>query len=119
MSPDGKFILAADPRSGEAWVYPVEGGEPRPAPGVLPRDATAGWTREGSSVFVYQSGPPPLQVLRVNLLTGRREVWRTLAPADAAGVWAVVFISVIRDGRSYIYASQSTLSDLFMVKGLK
>ncbi len=54
----------------------------------------------------------------MELATGRREVWRELAPPDPAGVTFVQPI-LTRDARAYVYTYHRYLSDLYLVSGLR
>jgi len=46
-------------------------------------------------------------------------VWKTLFPADAAGVDSIGGILITPDAKSYTYSYPRTLSDLYVVEGLK
>ena len=56
---------------------------------------------------------------KLDLATGKRTLWRSLAPADPAGVSQIGPIVMTPDGASYIYGYHRTLSDLYLVEGLK
>src|SRR5262249_22518356 len=43
ISPDGKFIVASDSQ-GKKSLYPIEGGEPRPLPGLDDEDEVITWS---------------------------------------------------------------------------
>jgi hypothetical protein len=59
-------------------------------------------------------------VFRVEIATGRRTVWKTLAPADPIGVEDHRERTVITpDARSYCYSYLRRLGDLFVVTGLQ
>jgi hypothetical protein len=58
-------------------------------------------------------------VIRVELASGRRVVWKTLAPADPVGVDNVGPIAMTPDARAYCYSHMRRLGDLFIVDGLK
>jgi hypothetical protein len=64
---------------------------------------------------------PPFRVFRVDVATGRREPWLDTSPSDPAGVdtsfWTGTALTP--DGRFYVYAYVRTLSDLFLVEGLR
>ena len=59
-----------------------------------------------------------MKVYRLELATGRKELWRTLMPADAAGVSSLI-PGPTPDGSSYQYSYTRTLSDLYLVEGVK
>ena len=117
ISPDGKWVAAAD-ESGTVRLYPVEGGEPQPAPGFRPDDELIRWSADGRSLFTYAVGMPG-KVFRVDLATGRREVWRELTTSDPAGVWRIHPVAVTGDGGTYAYSYSSTVGDLFLVEGVR
>ncbi len=60
----------------------------------------------------------PFRVFRVELATGRREPWRTIAPQDPAGVGSADLM-LAADSRSYAYNLKRVLHDLYLVEGLK
>jgi eukaryotic-like serine/threonine-protein kinase len=118
VPPDGKFVAALG-ADGNRWLFPVSGGEPQPIPGVQPNERIAGFTADGNSVFVYNFAGLPCLITRIDLATGKRAGWKQLVPADAAGVDAIGGIGMTPDAKSYVYSYPRTLSDLYVVEGLK
>jgi hypothetical protein len=61
--------------------------------------------------------------VRLDLATGQKRLWKQLIPSDAAGVTDMgpimgpIFITP--DGKSYVYEFGRTLSDLYLVDGIK
>jgi hypothetical protein len=104
---------------GTRWFFPVSGGEPQPIPGVQTDERIAGFAADGKSVFVYNFAGLPCLITRIDLATGKRAVWKQLVPADAAGVDAIGGIGMTPDAKSYVYSYPRTLSDLYVVEGLK
>jgi len=115
---DQRFVAAISQGQGIS-LYPVEGGEALPVAGSLPGDRPGGWSADGRSLWIFRRGEMPAPVYRVDLTSGRREVWKTLVPADPAGVSSVLEFRVTPDGRSYAYSYRRILSDLYLVEGLK
>ena len=73
-----------------------------------------------ASLFTYIAPVNfPAKVYQLDLATGKRTLWRTLAPADPAGVSQIGPIVMTPSGSSYIYGYHRTLSDLYLVEGLK
>jgi hypothetical protein len=66
-------------------------------------------------------GQPPFHVFRVGVATGRREAWLDTSPPDPAGVEPANAMGAVLtpDGRYYAYGYARTLSDLFLVEGLR
>jgi len=118
VSPDGRFAVGPG-EDGSLWFFPVHEGEPHPIPGVQTNERTAGFTADGKSVFVYNFAGLPCTITRIDLATGKRSAWKQLVPADAAGAASLGGISITPDAKSYVYSYQRTLSDLYVVEGLK
>ncbi|MGA8144717.1 MAG: protein kinase [Candidatus Acidiferrales bacterium] len=118
VSPDGKFVQGVD-AEGKRILYPIEGGDPHPIPGIQPGESLVGFSADSKSIFVHNFAGLPSIIVRVDLATGKRTEWKQLAPADAAGVDAIGGIGITPDGKSYVYAYPRTLSDLYVVEGLK
>jgi hypothetical protein len=56
---------------------------------------------------------------RIDLATGERTTWKTLRPADRAGVLDIGFVQLSGDARSYVYSYRRILSTLYLVEGLR
>ncbi len=118
VSPDGKFVIAIGPDQ-RHYLYPIAGGEPRPIPGVVPQDRIEGWTADGNGLVVHRRGDLPAKVYRLDIATGKKELWKELMPLETAGIGDVGGVILARDRRSYVYGTGWTLSDLYLVEGLK
>jgi Tol biopolymer transport system component len=117
LSPDGRFLAVTDGERGLA-LYPVDGGEPRPVPGALATDRPAAWTDGGRSLLVRARGELPSRVFLLDLQTGRRELWKTLMPADPAGVLEILGVVATPDRQFYAYTYMRALTELYVVEGL-
>jgi hypothetical protein len=118
VSPDGEFVAAPD-RNGLVSLYPIAGGDPRPAPGVEADEAPIRWASDGDHLFVFTPREVPARVFRVHLETGLRTPWLELGPADAAGVAAIDWMWITPDGSAYVYSYKRLLSNLYLVDGLQ
>jgi predicted Ser/Thr protein kinase len=118
VSPNSQFAAATGP-DGKLYLYPVAGGEPRLVTGAEQGEAATGWTADSNSLFVFHFGEIPERVTQINLATGQRKPWKDLAPADAAGLTNLRGLLMAADGKSYVYGYVRTLSDLYLVEGLK
>ncbi len=118
VSPDGRWVLATNYRD-TYWLYPVDGGEPRAVTGLTVNDRVAGWSADGSSLFVWKMEEVPGRIYRFNIATGAREVIKELAPSDAAGVLGLGPVCVTPGGKYYVYGFTRELADLYVVTGLK
>jgi Tol biopolymer transport system component len=118
VSPDGKFVQGVD-AEGRRLLYPLDGGDPRPIPGIHPDEHVSGFSADSKSVFVHNFAGLPSTIVRLDLATGKRTDWKQIAPADAAGVDAIGGIGITPDEKSYVYSYTRNLSDLYVVEGLK
>jgi eukaryotic-like serine/threonine-protein kinase len=118
ISPDGKQVAAAQ-SDRKGYLFPVDGGEPKPIPQFPEGYIPVGWSEDGKSLFIYNPGDLPAKVDRLNVTIGQRQPWRTLAPADSAGVTDIGPILITPNGNSYVYEYGRTLSDLYLVEGIK
>ncbi|MFY9551836.1 MAG: protein kinase, partial [Thermoanaerobaculia bacterium] len=118
ISADGKRVAVRGPDQ-RLYFYPIEGGEPTPIPGLTGEDTPVGWTADGRSLYAYRRSELPVKVYRVDAATGKRELWKELAPEDAAGVTQISRVCPTPDGTAYAYSYSRTLSDLYLVEGLK
>jgi Tol biopolymer transport system component len=118
LSPDGKWI-AANEAGKKACLYPVEGGEPRSISGIADGEAPIQWSADGHSIFVRRWDEMPVRVYRLDLATGRRDLWKQIMPGDSTGVVQIRGVLPTRDGRAYAYSYMRILSDLYVVDGLK
>ncbi len=118
LTPDGKGVAVIGPEHSVA-IYPIEGGAARPVPGVEAGEFPLRFTADGRSLYVWKRGDVPARVSRVDVESGRRELWRDLLPADPAGVERISNVVVTPDGKGYAYCYARLLSDLFVVEGLK
>jgi serine/threonine protein kinase/Tol biopolymer transport system component len=118
IAPDGKLVSDVGP-DGKSYLYPAEGGDPRPIPGLKDGDVPISWTADGRSLFVYHLGEIPANIYRLDLATGHKSFWKQLLPPDISGVTEITGILITPDGRSYVYEYARTLSDLYLVKDVK
>jgi eukaryotic-like serine/threonine-protein kinase len=101
------------------YLYPIAGGEPIPVSGAEPDEAPTGWSADGRSLYVFRFGEIPAKVFELELSTGKRKIWKELVPADAAGIDTIRGITITPDAKAYVYGYIRTLSDLYVVEGLK
>jgi Tol biopolymer transport system component len=117
LSADGTMVAARGPDQ-KIYLFPVAGGEAKLVPGLQPDEFVTAWAADGKSLFVMTRGVPA-QVFRVDLATGQRSLWKSFEPLDAAGIDNISRVLMSADGRAYVYGYIRTLSDLYLVEGLK
>jgi serine/threonine protein kinase/Tol biopolymer transport system component len=116
-SPDGKYIACS--LGQQPWIWNVKGGAPRKVPRTLREEEVHGWSSDSRFLFAGNFDGVPAEVYRVNATTGKRTGWKKLAPLDRAGVEFLNEFHPTADERGYAYSYKRTLSELYLVKGLK
>jgi Tol biopolymer transport system component len=120
IHPDGRSVVAtaADNETHFA-LYPLDGGPPQPLAGLLPGDEPLRWAADGDTLFVWEGGPLPAQVRRLDVVTGTRVPWKTMGPTDLTGVRGLMTILLSADGQKYCYQYERAIDDLYLVEGLR
>ena len=77
------------------------------------------FTPDGRALYVKERVGRSVRIHRVELETGRRELWKTIALSDATGLDEIYAIQISDDGESYYYTFIRMYSDLFIVEGLR
>ncbi|HKF41849.1 MAG TPA: protein kinase [Thermoanaerobaculia bacterium] len=114
VSPDGRLVLVgAD--DDKQFLFPIEGGDPRPVAGLEPGDRPFQWTSDGRSLYVYRQAVP-VKVWLVDPTTGARRLFKELTPAEP--VEKVLYLFITPDGQSYVYGHRRFLSSLYAIEGL-
>jgi tRNA A-37 threonylcarbamoyl transferase component Bud32/Tol biopolymer transport system component len=117
VSPDQKNVtmLAA----GMLNLFPIAGGNPRPIANLEPGEAVIRWSGDGRYLFVRKlMEPSALRVSRIDIATGRREVWKELTTPDPVGV-QIGPVVLTPDGESYAYSYQRDIVTLYLAEGLR
>ena len=119
VSPDGKLVAIAGPGQ-KLMLIPIEGGEPRPVPGVERFEAPVGWSEDQR--FLYVFGSPmelPGRIHRIDLVSGRRELWKEIMPRDSAAFGGFGNVALTPDRKTYAYNLNRIFCTLYLVEGLK
>jgi eukaryotic-like serine/threonine-protein kinase len=120
LSPDGRSTVVLE-SDGKWGVWPLEGGGIRAIPGLDSAYTVVGWSPDGGSVYAVSSreNERTAKVYKVNVATGKMELWRTFGVGTVAGVKGAGGLQLSRDGSAYAYGYSVTLSQAFVVTGLK
>jgi hypothetical protein len=122
VAPDGRSV-AGFLQSGPV-CFTIGGNDVRPCPRLVPGDEPIGWSGDGRALFFARAHGLTVDVQRLDLATGRGTLLRTLANPDPAGAsrpgtGPTQGVRVTPDGKYYAYSFIRTLSDLYLVAGLK
>ena len=118
VTPDGKSVAAIGPER-KATIFFLDGSAPRELSGVADGEFPLRFSPDGRHLYLWKRGDVPARVTRLEVATGKREVWKDLIPADPSGVERISNVLVTPDGKGYAYCFTRLLSDLFVVEGLK
>jgi Tol biopolymer transport system component len=118
ISPDGRFVAAQGP-DGNVAIYPVDGGAPRPLQGAVAGESPVLWSADGRSLYVFTAEEAPSRVFRIDVATGQREPWKTIAPADPSGLVQIDTLVLTPNARSYAYSYERILTELEIAEGLR
>jgi hypothetical protein len=113
LSADGRLVLARVTDGGYR-LYPLDGGEGRPVPGLAADDLVAHWSEDRRFVLAYRQAEVPSRLDRVLLDTGRRESFAEVAPPDRTGLLSLRGLTFSHDLRSYAYTAYYQVSSLFV-----
>jgi Tol biopolymer transport system component len=118
VSPDGKVAVLN--KEGTWYFFPVEGGEPRPIPGIGPDVIDVlRWNRTGRALFLRKEKGQSVEIWSLDVDSGRSERIGSIGPSDTTGALGVDTLFLTPDGKTYAYSVQRRLSTLFVVTGLK
>ena len=118
ISPDSQLVAAIGPDQ-RGYLYPINGGEPRPIAGLNAGERPITWASDGKYLYVYQPGELPARVFRIEVQSGRRTFWKELMPIDPAGVENIGPILMTADANTCVFGYHRMLADLYLVEGLK
>lgn len=116
ISSDGKRVATVT-GDGIAMVS-LDGGDPQPVRGAQPGETPIRWTN-GNALLVGKRGETSCSVSRLDITTGNRTLWKTVAPTDVAGVVGVACPRIAADEQHYVFGYTRNLSDLFLVEHLR
>ncbi len=120
LSQDGARLISYGPDwTDDLIVTTLATGKSTTIPGTNTADPIR-WSADGRSILALEIGSIPARVVRIDVATGRRELWKTLGPPDLSGVIDIAPVLISPDEKAYAYGYSSTsASDLYIVSGLK
>ena len=119
LSADGASLVTRMPDGGFATA-PLGGGPSHPIPGLKPGDRPLRFTADGRHLYLRDDAREfPARVFRLDVATGRREVWKELMPGDPAGITLLSPTAISEDGKTILFIYARSLADLYLAEGLK
>lgn len=117
VSPDGKYVTQV--ADGKVNFLPISGAGAKPAVSIQPGETVLRWSADGRSLFMEQMvGLTAVNIHRLDLVTGREELWKELKPADPVGV-QIYNVVITPDGSAYAYSFQRDIGTLYLATGVK
>jgi Tol biopolymer transport system component len=117
VSPDQKYVTVV--AAGKLSLLPTGGGEPKQIANLEPGESVIRWSGDGRALFLRKlDDPASLEINRLDVATGRRELWKELKAPDSVGV-QIGQVVITPNGNSYSYSFQRDISTLYLAQGLK
>jgi Tol biopolymer transport system component len=120
LSPDGKST-AVRGSDGKWGVWKLDGNNIRLIPDLDSSYRVTDWSPDGESVYAATSKADQrtAKLYRVNIATGKMELWRTFGGGAGAGIDDVGAPRFSADGTAYAYVYVRVLGEAYVVTGLK
>jgi Tol biopolymer transport system component len=118
VAPDGKsFTLVQN----GVWVMrSISDGTSKPIAGIPPEEFPIGWALDGKHMFVQEIIAEGLNIYKVDINSGHRELWQAITPKDAVGLRPMSLPTAITlDGRWMAFGSRTQLGQLYRSDTLK
>ncbi len=115
ISSDGRSLIAGDADHNKL-LYPVNGGAPRAITGLKREDKILRFSSDDRFLYVVDNGDIPVTISRLDLSTGRRELWKELSPAEPAGIREFQTVLLTPDGKYYVYGVTRSITSLYLEK---
>jgi Tol biopolymer transport system component len=117
ISPDHKYVVIA--AAGKLSLFPIRGGASRPIATLRPGESVIRWSEDSRFLFLRKlHGPASLEIDRLDVVTGLRELWKELKTPDSVGV-RIAQVVMTPDGNSYAYSFERDISTLYLSQGLQ
>jgi eukaryotic-like serine/threonine-protein kinase len=117
VSPDGRWLAVTG--TGSVSVLDLADASLHPIRSSRDGDRPVAWSPDGRWLWVFRRGIMPASVFRLSVRGEAREPWKTLAPPDPAGVYALSEFHVTPSGERYVYSYLRVLSELYVARGLR
>jgi hypothetical protein len=90
-----------------------------PVAGLESVDLIMAFRPDARSLLVYRPWEIPCRVFSLDLATGQKTLFRTVAPIDRIGAIAFYGVSFSADEKSYVYCLDRALGALYAVEGVR
>jgi Tol biopolymer transport system component len=116
LSLDGKTAVMRA-KDNQPWLVSLDTGKTlRAVPLESENESVVCFARDGRSILVSEYSGMPLPIWRLDLSTGKRTLWKSLQPADRAGIARVANPFAVPELDRYLYNFESLTGELFLLK---
>jgi hypothetical protein len=105
-------------REAALWLVPLDGGPRQRIPasdGLQPLF----WDETGTRLYARDGLDLPARIVTIDVASGTRRPWTEVRPSDPVGISDAFNVVGTSDGKAYAYSFIRTLSELFVVEGLR
>jgi hypothetical protein len=118
VSPDGRSTIVI--HDGKPELLTIGDSAPKEIPGVTAEDFVIAWSDDPKIVYLGGRNGATRQIDKLNLETGKREVWQVSKPKDLVGlVPPGVPPAITPDGSKMMFGQRKQLSTLYRSDNLK
>lgn len=121
VSPDGMSF--AYQRNGEWVIQSMRTGIAKPVPAIGPGEYVVRWSTDNRTVFVVREGDKELMLYRVDLDSGKRELWQTLQRTSQVGLVSMqngyFGCDVDASGKTAAISYDTDLDVLYSAEGMR
>ena len=115
LTSDDRYCVGCS--KGQQYLIPVNGGGPKPVPGLKRGNEVIGFSSDSRFAYVQALDSLPARIDRIDVTTGERSEWKTFQPSNLAGITAIGPILLSADLKAYAYNYESIISDLYTLDG--
>jgi eukaryotic-like serine/threonine-protein kinase len=118
VSPDGRSMIVV--REGNPELLTIGESTPKAIPGVEADDSVSAWSEDPRHVYTQTASTAGLRIDRLDLDTGKREVWQVWKAKDPVGLmpWSTP-AAITPDGSRMVFTQRKQLSTLCRSDTLK
>jgi serine/threonine protein kinase/Tol biopolymer transport system component len=112
LAPDGDSLLVL--QNGAWSAFSIQHGTSRPVHGLQPGENPVGWADDANHIFTRTLQPREIEITRLDIDSGKRELWQIWRPSDSAGVsFASTQIAITPDGHQMVFAPIAIFGTLY------
>jgi eukaryotic-like serine/threonine-protein kinase len=110
-APDGNSVILFENKA--MVVRNLPNDTVKPVPFFQFSDSVLGWTTDSKHLFVQNVAAEGADIYKVDVETGKRELWQKLTPKDTVGLQPMVPSAITPDGRWMVYIHRNYLAQLY------